>query len=137
MSAGVVTVPGTSFGAPGHVRLGFAVEETQLRHGLRHRESPVFMTGNPPPDVPEVFDARYGAALDLALSRRLPSRLIGAHQYRDSDRDRATGAAFTARRPPWPRPEPTSTTAPWSRSSTWPRGSSPPRASAARWVCGR
>ncbi|MGW3954864.1 aminotransferase class I/II-fold pyridoxal phosphate-dependent enzyme [Streptomyces sp. NPDC004752] len=35
LSAGVVTVPGTSFGAPGHVRLSFAVGEAQLRHGLR------------------------------------------------------------------------------------------------------
>ncbi|MCC4317397.1 pyridoxal phosphate-dependent aminotransferase [Streptomyces malaysiensis] len=35
LSAGVVTVPGTSFGAPGHVRLSFAVEEAQLRHGLQ------------------------------------------------------------------------------------------------------
>lgn len=65
---------------------------------LRRRESPVFMTGNLPPDVPEVFDAQYGAALDAALSRRSPSRLIGAHQYRGSDRDRAAGAVFTARR---------------------------------------
>ncbi|MCC4317398.1 aminotransferase-like domain-containing protein [Streptomyces malaysiensis] len=65
---------------------------------LRRRESPVFMSGNLPPDVPEVFDARYGAALDSALSRRSPSRLIGAHQYRGSDRDRAAGAAFTGRR---------------------------------------
>ncbi|MER6525893.1 aminotransferase class I/II-fold pyridoxal phosphate-dependent enzyme [Streptomyces sp. NPDC001508] len=35
LSAGVVTVPGTSFGAPGHLRLSLAVEEAQLRKGLR------------------------------------------------------------------------------------------------------
>ncbi|MFE2498425.1 hypothetical protein [Streptomyces scopuliridis] len=65
---------------------------------LRRRESPVFMSGNLPPDVPEIFDARYGAALDAVRTQRSPSRLIGAHQYRGSDRDRAAGAAFTARR---------------------------------------
>ncbi|MFE2847747.1 PLP-dependent aminotransferase family protein [Streptomyces scopuliridis] len=65
---------------------------------LRRRESPVFMSGNLPPDVPEVFDARYGAALDAVRTQRSLSRLIGAHQYRGSDRDRAAGAAFTARR---------------------------------------
>ncbi|MFE2449203.1 aminotransferase-like domain-containing protein [Streptomyces melanosporofaciens] len=65
---------------------------------LRRREDPVFMSGNLPPDVPEVFDTQYGAALDAVLTGRSPSRLIGAHQYRGSDRDRAAGAAFTARR---------------------------------------
>ncbi|MGW3954863.1 aminotransferase-like domain-containing protein [Streptomyces sp. NPDC004752] len=65
---------------------------------LRRRESPVFMSGNLPPDVPEVFDARYGAALEAEFARRSPTRLIGAHQYRGSDRDRAAGAAFTGQR---------------------------------------
>ncbi|MGW4236264.1 aminotransferase class I/II-fold pyridoxal phosphate-dependent enzyme [Streptomyces sp. NPDC004749] len=35
LSAGVVTVPGTSFGAPGHLRLSFAIGEEQLRRGLQ------------------------------------------------------------------------------------------------------
>ncbi|MFE2499064.1 pyridoxal phosphate-dependent aminotransferase [Streptomyces scopuliridis] len=34
LSAGVVTVPGASFGAPGHLRLSFAIDEEQLRRGL-------------------------------------------------------------------------------------------------------
>ncbi|MGW2512348.1 pyridoxal phosphate-dependent aminotransferase [Streptomyces scopuliridis] len=34
LNAGVVTVPGTSFGAPGHLRLSFAIEEEQLHRGL-------------------------------------------------------------------------------------------------------
>ncbi|KHK90302.1 pyridoxal phosphate-dependent aminotransferase [Novosphingobium malaysiense] len=32
---GVVVAPGDYFGAPGHVRLGFAMEPSQLEHGLR------------------------------------------------------------------------------------------------------
>ncbi|MER6523918.1 aminotransferase class I/II-fold pyridoxal phosphate-dependent enzyme [Streptomyces sp. NPDC001508] len=34
LNAGVIAVPGTSFGTPGHLRLSFAVEEEQLRRGL-------------------------------------------------------------------------------------------------------
>lgn len=34
LSAGVVTVPGVSFGAPGHLRLSYAIDEAQLRQGL-------------------------------------------------------------------------------------------------------
>ncbi|MGW3952329.1 pyridoxal phosphate-dependent aminotransferase [Streptomyces sp. NPDC004752] len=34
LNAGVITVPGTSFGAPGHLRLSFAIEEEQLHRGL-------------------------------------------------------------------------------------------------------
>lgn len=34
LNAGVVTVPGSSFGTPGHLRLSFAIEDEQLRRGL-------------------------------------------------------------------------------------------------------
>jgi aspartate/methionine/tyrosine aminotransferase len=34
LSSGVITVPGASFGAPGHLRLSFAIEDGQLRRGL-------------------------------------------------------------------------------------------------------
>lgn len=65
---------------------------------LRRRDSPVFMTGNLPPDVPEAFNAQYEAALASVFAQRSPMSLIGAHQYRGSDRDRAAGATFTGRR---------------------------------------
>lgn len=35
LDAGVITVPGTAFGCPGRIRLSFAVDESQLRTGLR------------------------------------------------------------------------------------------------------
>lgn len=34
ISSGVITVPGSSFGCPGHLRLSFAIGENQLRRGL-------------------------------------------------------------------------------------------------------
>lgn len=34
LGSGVITVPGASFGAPGHLRLSFAIDEEQLRRGL-------------------------------------------------------------------------------------------------------
>ncbi|MCV7065523.1 PLP-dependent aminotransferase family protein [Mycolicibacterium farcinogenes] len=65
---------------------------------LRRRGTPVFMTGNLPPDVPEVFDEHFRIAIDTIFTQRSPTRLIGAHQYRGSDRDRAAGATFSSQR---------------------------------------
>ncbi|SDL35183.1 aminotransferase class I/II-fold pyridoxal phosphate-dependent enzyme [Microbacterium azadirachtae] len=52
LEAGVVVVPGSSFGAPGHIRISYAISDDQLRHGL-DQISDVFAS-HPSP---------YGAAL--------------------------------------------------------------------------
>ena len=58
------------------------------------------MSGNLPPKVPHVFDDAYRAAVLRVLTDHAPNDLIGAHQFRGSERDRAAGAAFLARRLP-------------------------------------
>ncbi|TYO63168.1 hypothetical protein FXV83_28905 [Bradyrhizobium hipponense] len=56
------------------------------------------MSGNLPPKVPHVFDEAYRGAAQRVLGDREPNDLIGAHQFRGSDRDRALGARFIGRR---------------------------------------
>ncbi|WP_192859675.1 aminotransferase-like domain-containing protein [Bradyrhizobium sp. DOA9] len=58
------------------------------------------MSGNLPPKVPHVFDDAYRAAVQHVMSSCEPSHLIGAHQFRGSERDRALGARFVGRRMP-------------------------------------
>jgi DNA-binding transcriptional MocR family regulator len=58
------------------------------------------MSGNLPPQVPLVFDGEYRAAIEAVLSAQSPMNLLGAHQFRGVERDRAAGATFTARRLP-------------------------------------
>lgn len=58
------------------------------------------MSGNLPPQVPQVFDVEYRAAIEAVLTAHSPMSLIGAHQFRGVERDRAAGAVFTARRLP-------------------------------------
>lgn len=63
-------------------------------HGLLN------MSGNLAPQVPEVFDSAYRAAAEAVLQRHSPMNLVGAHQFRGVERDRAAGAAFAGRRLP-------------------------------------
>ncbi|MGY4363222.1 DNA-binding transcriptional MocR family regulator [Bradyrhizobium sp. i1.7.7] len=56
------------------------------------------MSGNLPPKVPHVFDEAYRGAVQRVLGECEPNDLIGAHQFRGSDRDRALGARFIGRR---------------------------------------
>ncbi|WP_208620636.1 aminotransferase-like domain-containing protein [Paraburkholderia aspalathi] len=58
------------------------------------------MSGNLPPKVPHVFDDAYRGAIAAVLEEQSPNDLIGAHQFRGSERDRVAGAAFVARRLP-------------------------------------
>lgn len=58
------------------------------------------MSGNLPPKVPEAFDEAYRAAAGQVLTEFEPNDLIGAHQFRGSDRDRRAGARFVGRRLP-------------------------------------
>ncbi|MDW9782436.1 aminotransferase class I/II-fold pyridoxal phosphate-dependent enzyme [Sinorhizobium meliloti] len=58
------------------------------------------MSGNLPPKVPETFDAIYPKAVASVLAAGSPSDLIGAHQFRGSERDRAAGAKFAGLRLP-------------------------------------
>lgn len=64
----------------------------------RDRESPLFMTGTLPPKVPAVIDPLVRNAMAAALDKFSPTDLIGSHQHRGSDRDKAAGADFLARR---------------------------------------
>ncbi|MBS7705591.1 PLP-dependent aminotransferase family protein [Chelatococcus asaccharovorans] len=56
------------------------------------------MAGNLPPRVPTVFDRWYREAIEKTLIDHAPHELIGAHQFRGSERDRAAGARFVAKR---------------------------------------
>ncbi|WP_271620812.1 aminotransferase-like domain-containing protein [Bradyrhizobium sp. CCBAU 51745] len=58
------------------------------------------MSGNLPPKVPHAFDAVYKAAVQNVLEAFAPNELIGAHQFRGSERDRSLGARFLGRRLP-------------------------------------
>ncbi|TWB87255.1 DNA-binding transcriptional MocR family regulator [Bradyrhizobium macuxiense] len=56
------------------------------------------MSGNLPPKVPHVFNDAYRGAVGGVLADFEPNDLIGAHQFRGSERDRCAGARFVARR---------------------------------------
>ena len=58
------------------------------------------MSGNLPPKVPQAFGDAYRAAVGRVLTEFEPNSLIGAHQFCGSERDRAAGARFVARRLP-------------------------------------
>lgn len=66
----------------------------------RDNDVPAFMTGTLPPKVPEVFDPVYAEACWRVLDVFSPTDLVGSHQYRGADRDKAAGAAFVAHRFP-------------------------------------
>lgn len=71
----------------------------------RDNDVPAFMTGTLPPKVPEVFDPAYAEAGRRVFDVFSPADLVGSHQYRGADRDKAAGAAFVAHRFPEP-PQP-------------------------------
>lgn len=58
------------------------------------------MSGNLPPRVPAAFDPIYRAALSQVTSEWQPTDLLGCHQFRGSERDRAAGAKFAGQRLP-------------------------------------
>ncbi|MET4483684.1 PLP-dependent aminotransferase family protein [Bradyrhizobium sp. F1.13.3] len=62
------------------------------------------MSGNLPPKVPQVFDDAYRVAVQRVLADFEPNDLIGAHQFRGSER--GAGARFVAHRlPEMPAPD--------------------------------
>lgn len=62
--------------------------------------APLNMSGNLPPKAPHVFDEACRSAIARVLAEHSPNDLFGAHQFKGSERDRAAGAAFVARRLP-------------------------------------
>jgi len=62
--------------------------------------SVINLGGNLPPRVPHVFDDAYRAAVEGILAAGSLNDRIGAHLFLGSERDRAAGAKFAARRLP-------------------------------------
>ncbi|MDW9527536.1 PLP-dependent aminotransferase family protein [Sinorhizobium meliloti] len=62
--------------------------------------SPVPMTGNLPPRVPDVFNDEYRAAMQVVMAEREPMDWIGVHQFLGFHEDREAGAQFVTRRLP-------------------------------------
>jgi len=60
----------------------------------------VNLGGNLPPRVPHVFDGVFRAAIEGILATGSLNDLVGAHLFLGSERDRAAGARFAARRLP-------------------------------------
>lgn len=77
-----------------------------LHHQLDRTMSVINMSGNLPPKMPHVFDNLYRSAATSVLGASSMSDLIGAHQLKGSERDRAAGAEFVGLRlPDMPSPD--------------------------------
>jgi DNA-binding transcriptional MocR family regulator len=60
--------------------------------------TPLNLSLNHPPLVPEVFDPEYREAINQVLARETPSEILGSHRWKGTDSDRQMGARFVARR---------------------------------------
>lgn len=65
---------------------------------MQTRSETIDLSRNHPPMVADVFDREYLRAQDEVLAVLRPSAIVGHHRWMGTDRDRAAGARFAARR---------------------------------------